>query len=95
MVTAMITFASMLWVSNLAFSSLRGAYKLREAGEVDWNSLLEDLQNKDLAVPHARGLSGTPADASAASAASDAHQLRGAIRGLVEESMCGGEGWNK
>jgi len=47
MVTAMITFASMLWVSNLAFSSLRGAYKLREAGEVDWNSLLEDLQNKD------------------------------------------------
>lgn len=41
--TAGLTCITMLWVSNLAFSSLMGAYKLRKGSSQDWHAMLQDL----------------------------------------------------
>lgn len=46
-VTATLTFITMLWISNLAFSSAIGAFRLRQTSQVDWHEKLEDLQKSD------------------------------------------------
>eukprot|EP00445_Apocalathium_hangoei_P014618 CAMPEP_0203887292 /NCGR_PEP_ID=MMETSP0359-20131031/31017_1 /ASSEMBLY_ACC=CAM_ASM_000338 /TAXON_ID=268821 /ORGANISM="Scrippsiella Hangoei, Strain SHTV-5" /LENGTH=682 /DNA_ID=CAMNT_0050808281 /DNA_START=40 /DNA_END=2088 /DNA_ORIENTATION=- len=45
--TACLTFIVLLWIANLAFSSMLGAYRLREGTRIDWHALLEQLQNDD------------------------------------------------
>mmetsp|Transcript_38216 Transcript_38216/g.110263 ORF Transcript_38216/g.110263 Transcript_38216/m.110263 type:complete len:717 (-) Transcript_38216:237-2387(-) len=47
LVTAVLTFIVMLWISNLAIASMVGAYNLRQGSMVDWQDLLEQLQNED------------------------------------------------
>lgn len=43
--TAVLTFITMLWISNLALSSIYGAYRTRQDTKVDWNALLEEAQD--------------------------------------------------
>jgi len=45
--TAVLTFIAMLWISNLALSSLLGAFRLREGTSTDWHAKLQALQNED------------------------------------------------
>lgn len=45
--TATLTFITMLWISNLAFSSAIGAFRMRQTSQIDWHSKLEDLQKSD------------------------------------------------
>jgi len=45
MLTAVLTFITMMWISNLALSSLYGAYRTRQDTQVDWNTLLEEAQD--------------------------------------------------
>jgi hypothetical protein len=45
MLTAVLTFITMLWISNLAMSSIWGAYRVRQDTLVDWNALLEEAQD--------------------------------------------------
>lgn len=44
--TAVLTVIAMMWVSNLALSSLYGAYLIRKDTRVDWNALLEETQDQ-------------------------------------------------
>jgi len=46
-ITAVLTFFTMAWISNMACSSLLGAYKLRQGSLVDWHSKLEQIQAED------------------------------------------------
>merc|ERR1719183_2291718 len=43
--TAVLTFITMMWISNLALSSIYGAYRTRQETKVDWNALLEEAQD--------------------------------------------------
>jgi hypothetical protein len=43
--TAVLTFITMMWISNMALSSLYGAYRLRRDTEIDWNAKLEAAQD--------------------------------------------------
>jgi hypothetical protein len=43
--TAVLTFITMMWISNLALSSIYGAYRTRQDTKVDWNALLEEAQD--------------------------------------------------
>lgn len=44
---AALTFITMLWISNLAFSSMLGAIYMRNDTKVDWTSQLEKLQREN------------------------------------------------
>lgn len=46
-ITTVLTFVTMLWITNMAVSSVYGAYLLRQGTRTDWHGLLEDLQNED------------------------------------------------
>merc|ERR1719253_734533 len=46
MLTAALTFITMLWISNLALSSIWGAIRLRKATRKDWHAMLEEAQKE-------------------------------------------------
>lgn len=42
-VTAVLTFITWLWISNLSLASFAGVFKMRQAASVDWHSLLHQM----------------------------------------------------
>lgn len=46
--TAVLTFVTMLWISNLAISSLLGAIQLRSNTKTDWLQLLRELPEEEV-----------------------------------------------
>jgi cellulose synthase/poly-beta-1,6-N-acetylglucosamine synthase-like glycosyltransferase len=46
LLTAGLTFITMLWISNLALASMYGSFLVKRDTNVDWNTLLEEAQNK-------------------------------------------------
>jgi len=42
---AVLTFITMLWISNLALASIYGAYRTRQDTQIDWNAKLEEAQD--------------------------------------------------
>lgn len=48
LITAALTFICVLWISNLALSSLVGAYRLRQGTSTNWQAALDDLPQEEV-----------------------------------------------
>ena len=43
LITAVLTFITWLWISNLSMASFAGVFKMRQAATVDWHAKLHEM----------------------------------------------------